>query len=223
MHEINATIAPLPPAARWQTWLAGRPWKENACWAVFLAVYGLVVYLGVNRIVARLPNVGTLCFSWERHIPLVPIFIIPYWSTDLLYFMGPLLCTSRVEVRTLAKRMILAVTTAAAFFLLFPLQLAYPRPHVSGVLGTLFQLLYLCDRPVNMAPSLHITEVALLWGVYSRHTAGWARRAIQLWMIAIAASTLLVWQHHVIDVVTGYALAVICIQLFPDADSKSRG
>ncbi|HEX5244738.1 MAG TPA: hypothetical protein VFW23_15855, partial [Tepidisphaeraceae bacterium] len=67
-----------------------------------------------------------------------------------------------------------------------------------------------------MAPSLHVTEIMLLWVIYCRHTSGWLRSVIQVWFVLVIASTLLVWQHHVMDVITGFLLGVICLMVFPD-------
>jgi len=199
-----------------------RPWKENIFWALFLSVFGMGLYLGTNRIVAAMPSSGTFVFPWERWIPLVPIFVLPYWSTDLLYLFGPLFCTSRAEVRAHAARMIFAMVAGCICFVMFPLHLVYPRPHVSGVFGPLFQLMYYCDRPVNLAPSLHVTEIMLLWVIYCRHSSGWVRSAIQIWLVLVIASTLLVWQHHVIDVITGFLLGVVCFLVFPDRRLVAR-
>ena len=205
--SVTATqAAPAPP----------RPWKENIFWALSLSAFGLTIYLGTNRIVAAMPSRLTFVFSWERRIPLIPAFIIPYWSTDLLYLFGPLLCTSRAEVRGHAARMIFALIIGCICFVIFPLHLAYPRPQLAGLFGSLFHLLFYWDRPVNMAPSLHVTEIMLLWVIYCRHTSGWLRSIIQIWFVLVIASTLLVWQHHVIDVITGLLLGVVCFLLFPD-------
>ncbi len=193
-----------------------RPWKENIFWALFLTAFGLTIYLGTNRIVAAMPSRMTFVFSWERRIPLIPAFIIPYWSTDLLYLFGPLLCTSRAEVRGHAARMIFALIIGCTCFVIFPLHLAYPRPQLAGLFGSLFHLLFYWDRPVNMAPSLHVTEIMLLCLIYCRHTKGWLRSLMQFWFVLVIASTLLVWQHHVIDVITGFLLGIVCFIVFPD-------
>jgi membrane-associated phospholipid phosphatase len=73
-----------------------------------------------------------------------------------------------------------------------------------------------------MAPSLHVTEIMLLWVIYSRHTSSWLRSAIQVWLLLVIASTLLVWQHHVIDVITGFLLGVVCFLVFPDRRFAAR-
>jgi protein-tyrosine phosphatase len=40
------------------------------------------------------------------------------------------------------------------------------------------------------------------------------------WFITIGASTLLVWQHHLMDVVTGFLMAYAIVVLFPDRETQ---
>src|SRR5206468_3380136 len=63
---------------------------------------------------------------------------------------------------------------------------------------------------------LHIALQMILLTVYLRHTRGLARVTLCAWFMLIAASTLLTWQHHIIDVLGGVALGALCIHLFQD-------
>ena len=161
-------------------------------------------------------------FDWERFIPFVPLAIFPYMSIDLFLFFSPLLCRDIAELRTHAKRMFLAITLAAVCFLLFPLRMGTGRPEVNGVSGMLFALLGGFDKPYNLVPSLHIALLCILWVVYSRHAYGLIRLLIQTWFILIAISCLVTNQHHVMDLVGGYILGVICLYLAPDVEPNEQ-
>ncbi len=91
-------------------------------------------------------------------------------------------------------------------FLIFPLRFAFPRPAVAGILGAIFDRFRLFDQPFNQFPSLHIALQMILLDLYARHSHGVKHFAIQLWFFLIAISTVLTWQHHVIDVIGGAAL-----------------
>jgi hypothetical protein len=191
--------------------------RERLAWAIFLSVFGLGMYVATNRIVEWRSHhvpVRSIYFSWERSIPFVPLMVIPYWSLDLFYFFGPLLCRSCGLLRAHAKRMIVAFIVSCAIFLLFPLREAFDRPAVSGISGWFFAQLSHVDRPFNMAPSLHIVELVLLWVIYIPATSGWTRRILRTWFVLIYISTLLTLQHHVIDLITGQILAMACIYFF---------
>jgi protein-tyrosine phosphatase len=66
------------------------------------------------------------------------------------------------------------------------------------------------DLPYNLFPSLHIALGALLSVTYARHTRGILRIAVSIWFGLIAASAVLTYQHHVLDVVGGAVLAGYC-------------
>jgi len=191
------------------------PFREALFWFGALSALFMIVYGGCNWITSQRSDVGTFYFAWEKHIPLVPVFIIPYMSIDLFFAGSMFLCGSRRELHLLAKRIATAICVAGVFFLLFPLQLGVTRPTVSGPFAPIFHFLWAFDQPYNLAPSLHIALRSILWFVYVAHTFGLLRGAVRFWFMLIGISTLLTWQHHVFDVVTGQLLALFCFYAFP--------
>jgi len=185
-------------------------------WAVGASAYFLSVYFFCNWIASLRTGVPGLYFGWELRFPLVPVMIVPYLSEDLFFFFSPFLCRTPGEMHRHGVRLVLAVNIAALFFLLFPLHIGWPRQPVQGANGLLFDLLRALDRPYNLAPSLHLALLVLLWVVYCRRTKGLVRVGIQIWFILIGISTVLTRQHHLIDVLTGLALGALCIYLVPD-------
>ena len=186
-----------------------------------LSILFLIVYGGCNWISARRANVGTFYFEWERAIPFVPFFILPYMSIDLFYVAAPFLCRTERELSILAKRIGTAIVVAGICFLLFPLRFAFPRPHADGWLGAIFDWFRGMDAPYNLLPSLHAALMLILADVYLRHTRGTVRLAIIAWFVLIALSPLLTYQHHLIDIVGGFVLAALCFLIFRGRDLSS--
>jgi len=54
-----------------------------------LSILFLIVYGSCNWISSRRANVGTFYFEWEREIPFVSFFILPYMSIDLFWNLLP--------------------------------------------------------------------------------------------------------------------------------------
>jgi hypothetical protein len=177
--------------------------------ALFLLCYGACLHITA----ARAP-VPSLAFAWERHTPFVPALIVPYVSIDLVFLASFFLCTRTAELHTLVKRLALAISVATACFLLFPLQMALHRPPLEGFWALWYAPLDALDRPYNLAPSLHIAQWTILLTVYWRHTGGWLKALAVVWFALIYVSTLLTWQHHAIDIVTGQALGLAAVYLF---------
>lgn len=184
---------------------------------LFLAVYG-----ACNWLTAQRADVGTWYFAWERSIPFVPFMILPYMSIDLFFIGAPFLCASLDELRTLRRRIVLAIVAGAAGFVLLPLRFAFERPVAAGWLGAIFDAFRTLDQPHNLFPSLHITLLTILADLYARHTRGPLRAALIAWFVLVGASTVFTYQHHVIDVVGGVALAVVCFWAVPAAAPASQ-
>jgi len=188
--------------------------------SVALSLLFLVVYDGCSWITAHRPDVGTWYYSWESFIPFVPLMIIPYMSIFFFFVCGPFLCQSRNELRVLAQRITFAILVAGACFLLIPLRFSTVRPQPNDWTGVIFKFLHFCDQPYNLFPSLHITFRTILAHLYAKHTKGVIRLASHLWFILIGFSTVLTYQHHIIDIVGGFALAAICFYLFREEEIR---
>ena len=96
---------PIVPA----TTTSERPnWWRALFWASFLSVYFIVVYGFCNKFTAERAAAGehipTFYWEWERSIPLIPAFIIPYMSIDLFFLGAPFLTKSRHELHVLIAR-----------------------------------------------------------------------------------------------------------------------
>jgi len=180
----------------------------------------LVIYGWCNWFTAQRANVPTLFFEWERSIPFVPLMIIPYMSIDLFFVSAPFLCRSNRELAAFSKRMAAALLIAGLCFLLFPLRFAFERAPLGGWLGAFFDLFQRVDRPYNLLPSLHIALCIILAEKFARHTRGVLRVALIIWFVLIGFSAVLTYQHHVMDVVAGFALGAYCLYLFPESAAR---
>lgn len=199
-----------PPEA-----IVSKPTKLSAgATSAALSLLFMVVYGGCNWITAHRHDVGTWYYPWEHIIPFVPVMIVPYMSIDLFFVGGPFLCQSREELWTLTRRIVFAIVTAGVCFLLLPLKMAVTPPPVEGWLGATFHFLHGFDQPYNLVPSLHITLRTILADLYARHTKGGMRVASHVWFSLVGFSTVLTYQHHIVDVVGGFILAAISFYLF---------
>jgi protein-tyrosine phosphatase/membrane-associated phospholipid phosphatase len=179
---------------------------------LFLLVYNLGLYLASRR-----EHVGTWVYDWEKHIPFVPWMIWPYLSIDLFFVVAPFLCSTKSELKHLAQRLTAATLVAGAFFILMPLRYTFERPPSSGLSGWAIGWFTGLDKPFNLFPSLHIAYRTILAEVYDRHTRGPLRWMIAVWFTLVGLSTLLIYQHHVVDVIGGFALGALCFYFIGDA------
>jgi predicted protein tyrosine phosphatase/membrane-associated phospholipid phosphatase len=186
-----------------------------------LSLLFMLVYGGANWLTSLRSDVGTWYFAWEKYIPLVPLFVVPYMSIDLFFAAAPFVCSDRCELRTFRRRIALSIVLAGICFLLFPLKLGFERPKLDGWIGSAFGWFFATDMPYNLCPSLHIALRTILADTYARHTRGPLNVMTATWFSLIGFSTLFTHQHHLVDVVGGFVLAAVCFYLVPSA-SQSR-
>ena len=139
----------------------------------------------------------------------------PCWSIDALYGVSLLVCMTRRELDTHARRLLTAQAVAFACFVLVPLRFTFTQPDVDGVYGWMFAALAGFDQPFNQLPSLHIALAVILWALYVRRLSGIARLVMEGWFLLICGSVLTTYQHHFIDIPTGALLGVVCVWLWP--------
>jgi len=183
--------------------------KERFVWVLFMGALFFILYGAANQYASLTPH-PSIFMEWERHIPFVPSFIIPYMSSDVMFCIAFLLPQSRLELRILALRVLFIVTFSVIIFTLFPLQFGFDKPH-SDEYQWLFGLLS-ADLPYNQLPSLHISFALVLWASMRSHLKNvFLKYAVALWLWLIALSTLLVYQHHFIDIPTGALMGALAI------------
>jgi hypothetical protein len=188
--------------------------------SVALSALFVVVYGWCNWFTAQRANVPSLFFEWERSIPFVPLMIVPYMSIDLFFVAAPFLCRTNRELATFSKRIAATILIGGVCFLLFPLRFAFERPYAAGWLGAFFDWFRGMDQPYNLLPSLHIALRTILAELYARHTRGVLRAASNLWFLLIGLSAVLTYQHHVMDVVAGFALGAWCLYFSPESNAR---
>ncbi len=190
--------------------------RRGVCWLLLLGPLFFLSYGLANDRAAARSDIGSLVFAWERHVPLWPWTILPYWSIDLLYGLSFLLPRTRREMDRHALALLTVQLLCVTCFLLWPLRFTFERPALDGLFGWGFDVLMGFDKPYNQAPSLHIALLVVIWTMFARHVQRqpW-RWLMHGWMALIGVSVLTTWQHHFIDLPSGALAGFVCLWLWP--------
>lgn len=166
------------------------------------------IYLLCNFLASIQINHFPLYFDFELTIPFIPWMIYCYISLVLLLLLNVFLLKDPKVIKVFSICLIITVLIAGLFFVLFPGKLGFNR--VSDVAGYegLFSLLHFIDQPFNLFPSLHITYSCLtVFAIVDQTTNKIFHYFLIIWLILIGFSVVLVHQHHLFDIFSGFILA----------------
>jgi len=178
----------------------------NTLW--FVLVYG-----GMDALTARRSFRVPVHFPAELAIPFVPAMTLFYMSIYLLFWMAPFVLRTRREFRALVITLAFAIFCGGIGFLLFPANLAFaqPREEELGIWAGMFHLADKLNLTYNLLPSLHVAFAVICVAIFSTRASVTGKALLWIWAAMVAASTILIHQHHLLDVVTGWLLALVCV------------
>ena len=185
-----------------------RVWRTYFYWLFWISVAFFTVYPTCNWVTMQRTDALGLYLASELEIPFVPEFVWAYLSLYLLFLIPPFFLGHQ-RMNILGRQLIMATVFCGLVFLLLPTELGFERtipadPFYSALFADLFAI----DLPHNMVPSLHVTFSALILFTLSDNPRKAPAKALFLaWLVLICASTILVHQHHLLDVATGLLVA----------------
>lgn len=164
-------------------------------------------YFAVSHFTEGRPVHTLYIFEWERRIPFLPEFVWLYLSIYPTFLLPFLFIRDRDFFR------IFSLAYITVMFVCYVTYLAYPvtieRPHFAEDSFSTWALgiVYRADKPWNCFPSMHVAMslLAALTILEVHHVRG---VLTLLLTVAIAASTVLIKQHYILDVVGGMALTL---------------
>ena len=143
-------------------------------------------------------------------IPFIPPMIVPYSWSIMLFCAGFFMVKTPAQLFLLTRKLILATLFACFIFYVFPAKFTFERPIVLGWMRYGYQFLHITDKPFNQFPSLHVAYAVLLG------TSLWQLSKSTLYRLAlccicslIIVSTVLTYQHHLLDIAGGLLLAAL--------------
>ncbi|WP_114701948.1 phosphatase PAP2 family protein [Psychrobacter proteolyticus] len=141
--------------------------------------------------------------------------IVPYSWSLVLFVVSFFLVRTSTQLSLLTYRLILATVFACLIFYFYPARFSFHRLITDDWTQFGYQFLQLVDKPFNQLPSLHVSYAILLgvslWDV-AESKKRWGSMLYRLLLLgicsSIALSTVLTYQHHLLDMFGGIVLAV---------------
>lgn len=159
-----------------------------------------------------------LSLSWvDLAIPFLPNTVWIYISEYVFFVAVYITCRDMINLNKYFYSFLILQVISVLIFCVWPT--TYPRdlfplPHdLNQLTYFAFSSLRSADTPANCCPSLHVSSVYLSAFIFLNDQ----RKKFPfffLWGTAIAISTLTTKQHYLVDVVTGFMMAVITYWVF---------
>jgi len=184
----------------------GTGWRN----AIISIVLAIAIYL-TNEIYDLLnhgPAVWILRTPLDDALPVVKPFVVPYVSLNyIVYFTLIFFLLFKTKIfHSASLAMITAFFVSYFFYLFFQTQVIRPVLTGTDLFTRMIQNVYAGDNPFNDFPSLHTsisTLIAIHWFRLDRR----AGIVAFLWAAFVVASTVLIKQHYVPDLLSGLLLA----------------
>ena len=172
---------------------------------LILLPFTALVYGYTNWRTDQVMRAFDVYFDWEMRLPLVAGMVYPY-VLIFGFVLTPLFVLGAQEMRLLQKRLFIGVLVGLAFFYIFPAPLGFLRPHdPQGLLGVVYGL----DRPNNASFSMYHFYLAMIALNLFSHLKPYLKVALVVSVMLMGVSGLLIWQQHVVGIVSAWVSAVV--------------
>ncbi|WP_201547217.1 phosphatase PAP2 family protein [Psychrobacter sp. Pi2-1] len=188
--------------------------------AIFYLLYNLTTVYSVSLYKLYPSKVHNLTTPFDSVIPFIPAMIVPYSWSLVLFVVSFFLVRTSIQLSLLTYRLILATIFACLIFYFYPARFSFSRSIPDDWMQFGYQFLQLVDKPFNQLPSLHVSYAILLgvslWDVVESKKR-WILMLYRLLLVSIctsiAFSTVLTYQHHLLDMFGGVVLAALVLIL----------
>lgn len=191
--------------------------KLKIKYAIFISVFFVISYKGAEFYTYTVDNVPSYFMNWEKNIPFLPIFMLPYMTSAPFFLVTIFLVKNENDLKLLMKRALFLTVISVSIFIVFPMKFYFPKPEIdTSIFKFLFYLLGQLDSSFNQCPSLHVSFAFLSVVVYYREVKSKLLKSfLCIWGFLLAISILFVYQHHFIDFVGGTLMFFITCIIFP--------
>jgi hypothetical protein len=177
-------------------------------WSFLAGLAFVAVYPASNWITSLRRTRLHLYIPQELAIPFIPQFIWVYLSMYLLFLL-PLFFVPTTRMPALGRQLIVGSVVSAGLFLLFPADLGFVRElPAQAPYAAMFARVFSIDRPHNLVPSLHVIWSCAIGLACAGYAQGVVRLALYVWLTVVVASTVFVHQHHLLDLLSAFAIVV---------------
>jgi fatty acid desaturase/membrane-associated phospholipid phosphatase len=169
----------------------------------------LLVYGSSSRDYHSIAQPFDVAIPLDAYIPFVPAFGLFYLSLNLLLLLVPVVLKQPARTLPFLATLMTQLVIAWLCYHFYPVALPPAQPvDPANISSMLYRLSDTSNLDGNGLPSLHVAfAISCAW-VLTPHVGRRLAPLLWAWSALICASTLLVYQHYLLDVAAGAVLAV---------------
>lgn len=168
-------------------------------------VFWLIQYFLVNKIASSSHGGFNSRIRVDASIPVIPEFIVVYFSTYVLVILPPILVTDTAYFIKVTIAYVAITLISSSFHLAYPSRierLSPPKKH-GGISWHLIGMFQGLCKPYGNFPSTHMAFSVLSVFITFMVIGYIAGIVFSLWAALIAVSTLVTRQHYLLDLAAG--------------------
>lgn len=169
---------------------------------LFYALYGAASFISQYN-----PFQFRLWLPFEANIPFYPWFSVFYLAVGLPGILLVSNLTTRYEINLLLKIMLGQTAFASIMFIILPLQLGFQPGATHETTNWFYQLADTVNLERNQFPSLHVTFTVTTSTLLMQYLKPVEKLLMTVVAFCVVLSTLLIHEHHLIDIGGGVLLA----------------
>ena len=106
--------------------------KIKINYTIFMIVFFVIMYKGAEFYTYTVKNVPSYFMEWERNIPFLPIFMLPYMTSAPFFLVTIFFEKNEYSLKLLMKRAIFLTVVSTTIFVLFPMKFYFPKPEIEN-------------------------------------------------------------------------------------------
>lgn len=170
----------------------------------------LFVYSATDFLTGLYSQHVRIDFPFEQRLPFIPELTLVYSSLYLMFLTIPFVMRTQKELSVVIDAYVVVTVVAGLCFLLLPAETGFEVPTDLGRFPAAFRIADKLNQTYNLCPSLHVAYGVTCAELFRLKNVRYGS-LFHFWAFAIAIAAWLTYQHHLLDLMAGYGVAMTTV------------
>ena len=105
---------------------------------IFITIFFTILYKGAEFYTRTLDYVPSYFMAWEKKIPFLTIFMLPYMTSAPFFFGTFLTVKDEENLKFYVKQAIFLTVVSVTIFFIVPMKFYFPKPEIANPIFNFF-------------------------------------------------------------------------------------